>query len=204
MAMTIQEVERHLQAEGLKYQRIRDAAVGLVFGDLRRYRNPEGEPRLLVVVSLEENGEYLKVFAPQAFTAQGPHVDDFLRACAMIQWATKLIQFEYDPSDGEIRPIVEFPIEDGTVTQKQLARCVHAVVGLLEEYYPALQQALETGKVALPGREEALAGMLRQLLGQLPPDQLARLLEDLESRGRGQGGSGGGSTTDDPGGPREL
>jgi hypothetical protein len=58
-----------------------------------------------------------------------------------IQWETKLIQFEYDDTDGEIRPIVEWPVEDGTVTSMQLARAILGLVMIVDRYYPVLEQA---------------------------------------------------------------
>jgi hypothetical protein len=108
----------------------------------QRFVDPDTNSKaLVVVVRLEENGEYIKVFSPHAFEAKGRHAGDVLKACMEIQWETKLIQFEYDESDGEIRPIIEWPIEDGTVTAKQLARAIMGLALLVDRYAPVLEQA---------------------------------------------------------------
>lgn len=112
-----------------------------------------------------------------------------------VQWQTKLIQFEYDRNDGEIRPIVEFPIEDSTLTARQLMRCILGLVEIIDNYYPVLRWALDEGVVEFPVEvpppptvdrmlETLLAAarsgqltpeqrqMLQQLLGSAPPDSL--------------------------------
>lgn len=175
MAMTLDQIEGLLGQLGVKYRREDEKNhIGLAMST-KKYRPPEDESfeGVVIFIKLEEDGEYIKIFAPKAFLATGPHVDAFLRACMIMQWRTKLVQFEYDPSDGEIRPIVEFPIEDGTVTAKQLGRCLHGISVLLDEYFETLSKALQTGEVEFPDsdvREQARALMarLQALLGETP------------------------------------
>jgi hypothetical protein len=150
MAMTLSEVQTLLDETGIKYRVHDESSVALTWRT-EHYRNAEGRAVVLVFVKLDLEGSYLKVFMPGAFTARGPHVDALLRACMILQWRTLLVQFEYDETDGEIRPIVEFPLEDAKLTSKQLGRCVRALVYLVDEYYPTLRRALDEGVFALPG-----------------------------------------------------
>jgi hypothetical protein len=143
MSVTIAEVSAKLsEIPGLRVlPGVRPDTVRLFF-PTNRFVDPDtNEKRLVVVVVLEENGEYIKIFSPHAFEAKGRHAGDVLKACMEIQWETKLIQFEYDDSDGEIRPIVEWPIEDGSVTAKQLARAITGLVLIVDRYAPVLDQA---------------------------------------------------------------
>jgi hypothetical protein len=143
MSVTIADVSARLaEIPGLNVlPGVRPNMVRLFF-PTKRFVDPDtNAKRLVVVVLLEEDGEYIKVFSPHAFEAKGRHAGDVLRACMEIQWETKLIQFEYDESDGEIRPIIEWPIEDGTVTAKQLARAVAGLVTIVDRYAPVLEQA---------------------------------------------------------------
>jgi len=60
----------------------------------------------LIVVQLDEDGEFsgyllLKLSLKSILT------NKLSRQC--ISWETKMLQWEYDPSDGEIRAIIEFP-----------------------------------------------------------------------------------------------
>jgi hypothetical protein len=125
--------------------------IGLLF-PTKEYVNPtNNERKVVIILALEEDGEYLKVVAPMAFKAGGEHFWETLKACLQIQWATKLVQFEYDEKDGEIRPIVEWPIEDGTVTPTQLYRAIKGLVGLIDASYPVLERAARTGEVDTSG-----------------------------------------------------
>ena len=156
--------------------------TGLIF-PTEHYTDPDGNKNLLVVIGLEENGEYIKIFAPMAMRAKGRHTDDLLKACAMVQYKTKLIQFEYDEGDGEVRPMVEWPIEDGTVTAKQIARSVDGLVTLMDRFYPVLAQAAAKGKINFdllaPAKRTGLDPHVRDLLEALAAHQ-----KDDKDKGR--------------------
>jgi hypothetical protein len=145
MAVDLAHVTSLLDELGLTYH-ADDDHVEIGF-ETDEYKDRLGRKVLRMIVLLEEEGEYFKLFAPMAFVAEGMHVDAFLRACTMVQWRTKLVQFEFDANDGEIRPMIEFPIEDGTLTARQLDRCVQGMVHLLDEYFPALERALVLGEI---------------------------------------------------------
>lgn len=145
MAVTLAHVAQLLDELGLNYHS-EEEHIEIGF-ETDAYRDADGRNLLRMILLLEEQGEYFKLFAPMAFVAEGRHVDAFLRACAMVQWRTKLVQFEFDANDGEIRPMIEFPIEDGTLTSRQLDRCVQGMVHLLDDYYPALERALSLGEI---------------------------------------------------------
>lgn len=162
MAVTIDQIAQMLAELGLKYEKKSDTVIITAF-HTKKYRHPGGAQALPLVIELSENGEYFKVFSPMAFQIQGEHVDAFLKACMMIQWKTKLIQFEYDANDGEIRPIVEFPIEDGTITKAQLQRCLYGITQIVDEFYPTLEKAARTGEIEFPDdpTEQSLSLLLR-------------------------------------------
>ena len=65
----------------------------------------------------------------------------------MVSWKTKMIQFEYDDSDGEVRAIIEFPLEDAELTRRQLLRSVQALVQIVDKYHPVIYKALREGVI---------------------------------------------------------
>lgn len=191
MAITIEQLEGYLKEEGVRFTRHTPDALVMVFGGLERYRDEDGDDALAIRVRVTEDGEFLAIEAPKAFVARGPHVDAFLRACAVVQWRTKLVQFEYDANDGEIRPIVEIPVEDGTITKKQFMRSLIGLVKIIDTFYEPLQKALADGVVELePGYPAGAvpADLLRGMLMALPEEQRRQILEAL--RRRTEGGSG--------------
>lgn len=176
MATTYDRLAALLPDAGItKFDRQSDQIVFAVTTEA--YRSPEGRDALLIVARLDEDGEYFKLFSPKAFVARPAHQNAFLRACMIIQWRTKLIQFEFDQDDGEIRPIIEFPLEDATLTARQLARCVGGMVTIMERYYPVLHTANETGVID----SQAMAGDERAALQQM----IAQLQARLDSTGGG-------------------
>ena len=179
MAMTIDEISTMLTELGIKHDKKNETTIFTGFGT-PTYRAPEGREGIGLVIELFENGEYFSIYAPKAFVAQGPHLDAFLKACLVTQWKTKLIQFEYDSNDGEIRPIIEFPIEDGKLTKKQLERCVKGIVHIMDKMYPSLKKTLDEGVFDFPEDPEQ-----RRIMEAM--EELMRLL-------RGRQGSGGTST----------
>ena len=102
----------------------------------------------LIVVQLEEEGEFFKLFAPQVLTGlqHHPHKLAILQTMLRISWETKMLQWEYDPSDGEIRAIIEFPLEDATLTERQFNRCLYGLIEIIDEIaMPRLMAVMETG-----------------------------------------------------------
>ncbi len=205
MAMTIDEIAGILDQMEFKYMKKDDNTIGF-FMKMETYENPEkGEKSLLLVAQLMEDGEYFQLFSPKAFVVNGEHQDAFLRACAIIQWKTKLIQFEWDKNDGEVRPVIEFPLEDGKLTLKQFGRCVHGMCQILDKFYPKLKLAADEGVVDFPDEKiPGDVGTLLEVARRLATDGSAteeqtRALEELLRRireGSGQGTTGGSAPTE--------
>lgn len=178
MAMTIDEICGLLTELGIKHDKKSDTMIHTGFGT-PNYRAPEGDKGIALTIELFEDGEYIAVYAPKAFVAQGPHLDAFLKACMVTQWRTKLVQFEYDSSDGEIRPVVEFPIEDGKLTKKQLERCIKGLVQIMDKMYAPLKKTLDEGVFAYPERD--VQPDRQQIMNAL--EELMRLLRTQQAPG---------------------
>ena len=190
MATTRKKITDMMDAKDFRYDLKGEDEI--VFGmRMHEYRDAEGDDGLLLVVSLLEDGEYFRLFAPHAYKAQGPHKGAFLEACMQCQWRTKLIQFEYDPSDGEIRPIIEFPLEDAELTPTQLHRCINGMCSIIDAYHPTFRKVLETGLIEMPSEgggdgprmptPMAASRMIQALLadGRSADDPLIRQLRTL-------------------------
>lgn len=186
MATSISELSSFLDAHAVRHEIADPATIVTGFGGLDRYRDAEGEAHVRVVIRLEEDGQYVKVFAPSAYQIPLDDAGPVLQACTMIQWRTKLVQFEYDESDGELRPIVEFPLMDAPMTADQLMRCVTGLVGLLDHYHPVLALARDAGEIIFEAADggPSPVDMLSRLLGGFSPEVLAEAVRraDLHRR----------------------
>lgn len=185
MATSIEEITAYLDAGSIRFGSTDDPDTVVTSFETQHYRDPAGDDSVFIVIMLEEAGRYLKVFAPNAFAVPDDHLDAFLRACAMVQYRTKLVQFEWDDDAGLI-PIIEFPLEDAPLGAEQLRRCVIGLVAILDEYYDALQHVAATGLVdadhiAAPELARS-SGDWEELLATFPPSVLEAALERSRQR----------------------
>lgn len=89
-----------------------------------------------------------------------------------ISWEVKMLRFEYDPTDGEIRASIELPIEDSMLTEGLFHRCLSGLIQLVDSIaMPRLNAVLATG--VEPGRKNVAAQLLDGM-----PDELLNLLGD--------------------------
>jgi hypothetical protein len=149
MATSIEEIKELLEAEKLKYQH-REGANFLHTGfTLKKYRNPNKENKLRLYIAVEEHGEFIKIGAPGAYKFD-PNGNSFnklalFQTLLQISHMTKMAQFEYDPDEGDIQAIIEFPLEDAKLTGRQLMRCVNDLTDVIESYHDHIMDAIKGG-----------------------------------------------------------
>jgi hypothetical protein len=149
MATTLKEISDFLTEEGLKHG-IPEGKDFIRTGfKMENYKDPDGDPHLRVIVRADEDGEFVKVFAPSAYKcptdANSFNRLSLFQTLLQVSWMTKMLQFEYDAEDGEIRPMIEFPLEDAKLTRRQIARCVHAMPQIIDKYHDDIQDAIKHG-----------------------------------------------------------
>ncbi len=179
MGITLDQIATYLAPKGLVYDVQPEKSRILVRLVLETTEN------LLVVIQLDEEGRFFKLFAPEilAGVKDHPHKTAILQTMLSISWETKMLQWEYDPSDGEIRAIIEFPIEDSTLTAQQFNRCFDGLIEIVGDWaLPRLHAVMETG--IDPGdEEEALLGeQLLLAIQEESPGMLTLLERAMESR----------------------
>jgi hypothetical protein len=187
MAISIEEIEMLLDKLELKYHR-RETDLLIPF-HADSFINAQGENTVLVVVQLSEvnadgQGEYIKFFSPMAFQITNPATKAAtLESLAILSWKILMIDFEYDHNDGEIRPTIDFPIEDGTISLTQLRRCLMTLPHVLEDFCAPIYHAIETGEVHESLLESDLASVSQQPGKNDDPEQgdLRSNLEELRS-----------------------
>lgn len=178
MAVTLQEIAAYLERGGLRY-RLDENEQRILMGIDADYIED-----FLLVVQLEEDGEFFKLFAPRVIAGvdEHPHKEMILQTMLSISWETKMLQWEYDPSDGEIRAIIEFPLEDSTLTERQFNRCLYGLVQIVDEIaMPRLHTVMETGH---DPSDLAMGERLLLTLQEEAPGLLAMLERAMEARKR--------------------
>lgn len=180
MAANVQQIATYLDKLGWDY-RIEDEDDRIVTGV-----EAENLEDFVIVVQLDEDGRFFRLFAPHVLSGlpDHPHKAAILQTMLAISWETKMLQWEYDPSDGEIRAIIEFPLEDANLTEKQFNRCLSGLIQLVDSVaMPRLAEVMETGHD--PGNVELGERMLLSIQEQAPGllDLLEKAMEARKRRG---------------------
>jgi hypothetical protein len=134
----------------------------------------------LIVVQLDEEGKFFRVFAPQVLSGvqEHPHKGAILQTMLAISWETKMLQWEYDPSDGE------FPLEDSILTEKQFNRCLSGLIQIVDNIaMPRLKEVMVTGED--PGNIELGERLLLSIQEEAPGllEILEKAMEARKKRG---------------------
>lgn len=177
MPISLDEIEGFLKSENLVFTR-KDEYLQTSF-TTEHYRDQEGKPSVFIVIRLEEGGEYIKIFAPNLYNLPAFADPNLLfQALLEIAWKTKLVQYEYDRNDGELRAIVEFPLEDSTLTRRQFMRALNGLVQITDEYAPVIDNLMLNGVLDF---ESSLAELETRRLA----DEYVKLFRELR-QGRTQ------------------
>ena len=135
----------------------------------------------LIVISLKENGEYLEIAAPELLQVKDHIYKGVLfQTLLALTWSSKMLRWEYDPMDGEVRASIAFPLEDAPLTEQQFNCALSGLIQLVDEVaMPRIQTVLETGTD--PG-EKDLGERLLLTLQEVFPGSLTMLEQALADR----------------------
>lgn len=140
MATNLQQIASFLDNRGLPYH-LETQENRIITGV-----KSETVDEFMIVIQLQEDGAYLSLVAPQLLSIKD-HVYKGVAFQTMlaIAWEVKLLRWEYDPSDGEVRTSVNLPLEDAPLTEKQFNRLLSGLIDLTNRGMERLQQVLATG-----------------------------------------------------------
>jgi hypothetical protein len=182
MAATLEQISKFLMNQDIEFFHDEVEEVIVTGFQTEQYSNEDLNKKLPMLIQLEEDGRFLKIFAPKCYMCEEEvHRPAVMQTLLMVSWKTKMIQFEFDASDGEIRAIIEFPLEDAELTEAQLMRAVKALVQIVDRFHPVIQHALDEGVIEFPPDTnplDALQELFQQFEGML--EELGIDLEEIE------------------------
>jgi hypothetical protein len=155
MPSTLSSISTLLDSAGIKH-RVKDDVIRLGFAtDV--YADEDGDYGVNIAIRLDEDGELLRIQAPMAYRlpkdASPETQAAVLRTINQLNWESKIMQFEMDLEDGEIRLGADFPLEDGKPTETQVTRLVRLIPSLIDQGHLAMRDALEKA-VPMPTETE--------------------------------------------------
>jgi hypothetical protein len=146
MPITRDELVTKLFAQWKQYMVTEGEDVIEISLSSKNFTGPTADYFMTIILKIEEDGRYLKVIAPGLYSLKS--VNDRLIVAALhkkllqICWDTKLVQFEFDTEELEIRGIVEIAIEDGTLTGMQLQRAIQTLHEVVDHYHQEITEII--------------------------------------------------------------
>jgi hypothetical protein len=155
MPCSISELSTLLDSAGIKHRQKDDVIRTGFATDL--YEDDDGDFGVNLILRIEENGELLRIHAPMAYRLPKDASPEtqlaVLRTINQLHWETKIMHVEMDAEDGEIRLSIDYPIEDGNLTEKQVESLVRLMPQLIDQGHLAMRDALEKA-IPLPHEAE--------------------------------------------------
>lgn len=127
----------------------------------------ENLDNFIISIQLSENGKFVQFIAPQLLAVKDSVYKGILfQTMLAISYQVKMLRFEYDPTDGEVRASIELPIEDSQLTERLFDRCLNGLIQLVDlKAMPRLKAVLATG--IDPGPQDAGAQILYGIYDEL-------------------------------------
>jgi hypothetical protein len=177
MATTFEQIETYFREADIKFEYDDDHKY------LRTAWQRDNQPVVLLVLLLED-GELVQMRAPSLLTATDDTTKPLLfRAMLQMAYETRLVQFEYDPSDGEVSTCIDIALEDAELTSMQLIRCCSLLLDVSFHARHRLETILETGHDPALDDEEVDEEEAKQRQSQL--DAMVDLAKRMRSSPRG-------------------
>jgi len=185
MPIPVEAIQGYLLRAGLKFS-INDQGENgqfvLTFAT-QRYRNPGGEPSLIVIVTVSDNGRHLEISAVNAYSANDAKDVGKLSEFLLGQnYATKLLRWELDRCDGEIRALADAGPMDGGMTYEAFMRMLMMFPIVLDTMHPSIVKVMATAKLPMPVRTNKRLRSLVQRAGGI--DALEKLVQAQEKSSR--------------------
>ncbi len=140
MTYTIPKIRELLDGEGLRYYLIPDRE-----GVMLSLSGSHG--RFQFHILLEEDGEFLQfrsieyLYCPK----DHPNLDATLQVLGELNYRLRLMKFGWDPTDGEIAVYADLWIMDAEITDAQFSRMIQGYMSIMDEKYPMIQEAIQSG-----------------------------------------------------------
>jgi hypothetical protein len=153
MAVTIGDLASLCVAGGLRHHVDAEEETIRVVFVTRDYVNARGERLAILRIEAVAGGTRCRVVLERAFATGRRAAAIYLAACDATR-DVPLIRLEHDATSRSLRLVAEMPVEDGTVTARQLFALVDHVIEAAEAAYSMTLAARGGGSKPSP-REAA-------------------------------------------------
>lgn len=140
MTISLDQLKSLVQAEGLGF-----------FEDPRRpailvnFSGNNGAYMVVMLVELDGRFVQFRTIGYGSCPPDHKNLLPVLRVLGEMDYRYRLTKFGWDPADGEIVGYADLWLEDGTLTQRQLAAMLRAYLPAIDQARPRIARTVETG-----------------------------------------------------------
>ena len=182
MAASYDQICKQLKEIGISHKLDKDASGNKIIRvgfRPQKYINSDGDKYINVIIELLEEGQFIKIYAPQLYNYDGLNKYSVFQTCVMISWLTKMAQYEYDVRSNEIRLIIEWPLEDAILTTRQLKRALLYIPLFADDYHDTFVKSMATGEIEFADASDDIFTQLRKSLINMEPAKQEETLLNL-------------------------
>jgi hypothetical protein len=186
MATSIQALETFFKETDLKCQVDSEKQLLTTVFSTATYVDENNVKSVVIIFSLAEDGEYLRVTAPFLYRIPYHEMSKAVLTTLLIEnLQSKSVKYVYDASNGEISLNYETYIEDNSVTHRQIARILHGITQNVDSSFGKITHALNTGGISEEYRLAEREGeeFMKRFL-QLDSANRASIISELDSKMR--------------------
>jgi hypothetical protein len=165
MTLTMEQLKALVEGEDFRYYL--DPAMEKL---MLSARGINGSYQLLILLELE--GRFIQFRSMNYHSCPMDH-DNLvatLKVIGELNYKLRFIKFGWDPSDGEVVVYCDCWIEDGTLTQGQFGRMIHAYLSVMDINYARIDKVIQTGEdpgEMVPGKGGGPSGLPPEMQGLL-------------------------------------
>jgi len=182
MSVPVEAIQGFLLRAGLKFAMNDQGGTNgqfLLSFRTKNYVNQEGKKSLSLMVSVAEDGRYLEIAAVNLYSAT--KAKDVGKLCEFLMgqnYNTKLMRWEIDRTDNEIRATVEAAPLDGSITFHAFMRMLMMVPTVADSLHSTITKVMTTAKLPRATRtNKRLQDLVRRAGGIEALERLVRKQE---------------------------
>lgn len=181
MPIPVEAIQSYLMRAGLKFASNDDGDNGqfMLSFKTRSYQNPIGEKSLTLFITVAEDGKYLEIAAVGMYS--GKKAKDIGKLSLFLlgeNYKTKLLRWELDRTDNEVRATIEVAPVDGCITFDAFMRMLMLFPLVADGMHAAITKVMTTAKLPTPTRiDKRLQELVRRAGGVRGLERLVRAHE---------------------------
>jgi hypothetical protein len=148
MATSVEEIRALLMKIGIPH-RVDEDLTAIPCTTSKYTNSIKGDKQALIFVTIDNGGEIVRFSAPFAykFANSGSSYNKLalMQTLLQITYSTKMLQLEYSPDEGEIRIMIDIPVMDSRLTERQLKICIDTILLSLDHFHEQIMDAMKHG-----------------------------------------------------------